>query len=391
MSLFFLAFSVFAAIGVFAATGSRSAVSLARVPNGGLQPQVAVEPNGIIHMIYFTGDPKGGDLFYVRSAAQGMKFSSPIRVNSQAGSVIAVGTIRGGQIALGQNGRVHVAWNGSGAALPQGPVNPESGTPGSPMMYARLNDRAAAFEPQRNLMLRTFGLDGGGTVAADEAGNVYVGWHGKALAGAAAGEAGRQVWLAESHDAGKTFAAEVPAWNQPTGACGCCGMALFATREGTLLGLYRSAKDNVHRDIYLLASKDNGKSFQGSLVHPWEINACPMSSMSFTEGAGNTLATWETGGQVFYGKVSGAAVPNVIAAPGDAKGRKHSRLAVNGRGETLLVWTQGTGWQRGGSLAWQVFDSSGKPLGDKGSAPSVPTWSFAAAASRPDGTFVVIY
>ena len=385
MSLFFLAFSV------FAATGSRSSVSLARVPNGGLQPQVAVEPNGIIHMIYFAGDPKGGDLFYVRSAAQGVKFSSPIRVNSQAGSVIAVGTIRGGQIALGQNGRVHVAWNGSGTALPQGPVNPESGTPGSPMMYARLNDRAAAFEPQRNLMLRSFGLDGGGTVAADEAGNVYVGWHGKALAGAAAGEAGRQVFLAESHDAGKTFAAEVPAWNQPTGACGCCGMALFATREGTLLALYRSAKDNVHRDIYLLASKDSGKSFQGSLVHPWEINACPMSSMSFTEGAGSTLATWETGGQVFYGKVSGAAVPNVIAAPGDLKGRKHSRLAVNGRGETLLVWTQGTGWQRGGSLAWQVFDSSGKPLADKGSAPSVPTWSFAAAASRPDGTFVVIY
>src|SRR5260370_19928632 len=175
-------------------------------------------------------------------------------------------------------------------------------------------------------MLRSFGLDGGGTVAADAAGNVYTGWQGKALVGAAKGEAGRQVWLAESHDSGKTFAAEVPAWNQPTGACGCCGMALFATREGTLLALYRSATADVHRDIYLLASKNNGQSFQGSLVHPWEINACPMSSMSFTESHGDTLATWETGGQGFYGRGSGAAVPNVIAPPGGAKGRKHSRL-----------------------------------------------------------------
>jgi hypothetical protein len=385
MCLFLLAFSV------FAATVPRSAVSLARVPNGGLQPQVAVEPNGVVHMIYFSGDPKGGDLFYVRSAVQGLKFSPPIRVNSQAGSVIATGTIRGGQIALGENGRVHVAWNGSGTALPRGPVNPEAGTPGSPMLYTRLNDRGTAFEPQRNLMLRSFGLDGGGTVAADAAGNIYVAWHGKALVGAAGGEAGRQVWLAESHDAGKTFAAEVPAWNRPTGACGCCGMALFATREGTLMALYRSATENVHRDIYLLASKNNGRSFQGSLVHPWEINACPMSSMSFTEGDGNTFATWETGGQVFYGKVSGAAVPNVIAAPGDAKGRKHSRLAVNSRGETLLVWTEGTGWQRGGSLAWQVFDSNGTPVGEKGFTPGVPTWSFGAAVNRPDGTFVVYY
>jgi hypothetical protein len=40
--------------------------------------------------------------------------SSPIRsVNGQEGSAIATGTIRGGHIALGKNGRVHVGWNGS--------------------------------------------------------------------------------------------------------------------------------------------------------------------------------------------------------------------------------------------------------------------------------------
>jgi hypothetical protein len=36
-----------------------------------------------------------------------------LRVNSQQGSAIAAGAIRGAHLAVGRNGRVHVAWNGS--------------------------------------------------------------------------------------------------------------------------------------------------------------------------------------------------------------------------------------------------------------------------------------
>jgi hypothetical protein len=168
-------------------------------------------------------------------------------------------------------------------------------------------------------------------------------------------------------------------------------MAMLAASDGTVFALYRSATQNVHRDIYLVASKDRGKSFDGSLVQRWQINACPMSSMSFAESAGTTEAAWETGGQVYYGKVSGAAVAKPIAAPGEGKARKHPRLAINSRGETILLWTEGMGWQHGGSLAWQLFDGNGKPIGAKGSAPGVPVWSFGAVAARPDGTFTVTY
>ena len=153
------------------------------------------------------------------------------------------------------------------------------------MLYSQLNGARTAFEPERSVMTRTFGLDGGGTVTADSAGNVYVAWHGKAP-GAAAGEAGRQVWVAEAHDDGKTFAAERPAWKEPTGACGCCGMAMFTDTKGTVRALYRSATENVHRDIYLLASHDHARGFEGRKLHTWEVNACPMSSMGFAEAAG---------------------------------------------------------------------------------------------------------
>ena len=363
-------------------------ISLVRVPNGGIQPQVVTDRTGILHLLYYAGDPRHGDLFYAKSSDVGRTWSPPLRVNSQPGTAIAAGTIRGGQIALGKNGRIHVAWNGSSEAESKGPLNPESGQHGAPMLYSRLNDSHTAFEPERNLMTRTFGLDGGGTLAADSAGHVYVAWHGKAP-GAAAGEAGRQVWIARSIDDGKTFAAEQPAWKEPTGACGCCGMAMDVDSMGVVRILYRSATDNVHRDIYLLTSHDGAQSFEGRKLHPWEINACPMTSMAFSEIAGRIEGAWETGGQVYFENLTETSA-SPVSAPGESKGHKHPRLANVSDGTTLLVWTEGTGWARGGSLAWQLYDGAGNPIGQKGSAPGVPTWSFGAVVAKPNG-FIVVY
>jgi hypothetical protein len=257
-----------------------------------------------------------------------------------------------------------------------------------PMLYSRLNDAHTAFEPERNLMTRTFGLDGGGTLAADATGHVYVAWHGK-RPGTAAGEAGRQVWIARSSDDGKTFTAEQPAWNEPTGACGCCGMAMAVDGKGVVRILYRSATDNIHRDIYLLTSYDQARSFEGRKLHSWNINACPMSSMSFGETADQVEGAWETSGQVYFENLTAkAAAP--LSAPGEGKGHKHPRLAGSLDGTTLMVWTEGTGWARGGSLAWQLYDAAGQPAGQKGTAAGVPTWSFGAVVARPGG-FVVLY
>jgi hypothetical protein len=379
------------AVTVFAATPTSPhtpLISLIRVPHGGVQPEAVVDGAGTLHLLYFTGDPKRGDLFYVKSRDYGSTWSSPLRVNHEIGAAMAVGTIRGGQISIGRNGRIHVAWNGSSADQSKGPMNPESGQRGAPMLYSRLNDSHTAFEPERSLMTRTFGLDGGGTVAADSAGNVYVAWHGKGPA-AAAGEAGRQVWLAVSHDDGANFSAEQPAWKEPTGACGCCGVAMFADRIGTVRVLYRSATENIHRDIYLLSSADQGHSFSGRKLHTWDINACPMSSMAFNEGHGTIAGAWETGGQVYFENLTNAnGAP--VSAPGEGKGRKHPRIAIAPNGEMLLVWTEGTGWQRGGSLAWQLFDPEGKTIGEMRAQTGVPAWSFGAVVVKPAG-FVILY
>jgi hypothetical protein len=372
-------------VGQPAPAGRPVRVTVLRVPEKGIQPQAAVDGKGTVHLIYFAGDPAAGDVFYVHSENGGDSFSRPLRVNSGPGSAIAVGNIRGAHLALGKNGRVHVAWNGSGKAEPKGP-----GT-ATPMLYTRLNDAGTEFEPQRNVIQSAFGLDGGGSVAADDAGNVYVAWH--APTPGVKGEGNRCVWVAHSADEGKTFAPEKRANADPTGACGCCGMRAFADRHGGVYLFYRSAQEQVHRDMYLLASTDRGEHFRGDKVDDWQVTMCPMSSEAFAEGAGEVLAAWETNGQVAYCRLdpeSGRRSPPV-AAPGGPQGRKHPALAVNGRGETLLAWTEGMGWNRGGSVAWRVFDAAGKPLGPTGHADGVPTWSLVAAFARPDGGFTVVY
>ncbi len=329
-----------------------------------------------MHLVYLDGDPARADVEYARSTDEGRTFSRPVRVNTVPGSAVATGTIRGVHVAAGRGGRLHVAWNGSGQAG---------------MLYTR-SDGNGGFEPQRNLMRKTSGLDGGGSVAADAEGHVYVAWHGRAE-GAVKGEMGRRVWVARSDDDGHTFAAEQPADEPAVGACGCCGLRAFAGPVGALYLLYRSADQEIHRDIHLLVSRDFGRSFRGGLVHPWQINACPMSSMILSAASDEVLAAWETAGQVYWGVVdpNGPAAPRPIAAPGEGKGRKHPAVARNRLGETILVWTEGTGWQKGGSLAWQVYDRSGQPAGERGSAPGVPVWSLAAVLARTDGGFTIVY
>ena len=80
-----------------------------------------------------------------------------------------------------------------------------------------------------------------------------------------------------------------------------------------------------------------------------------------------------------------------VAAPEKAKPAKLPAVAGNRRGESILAWTEGMGWNRGGSVAWQVFDADGKPTGENGRRDGVPVWSLVAVCARSDGGFTIIY
>ncbi len=358
-----------------------------KTPENGLQAQAATDVNGNLHVVYLYGDPAAADVGYVRLERGQNAFSAPIRVNDIPGSAIAIGTVRGAHIAVGKSGRVHVAWNSSSKAAPNGPKKR------SAMFYSRLSEHGNRFDPQRNLMCLSSGLDGGGSVAADAFGNVYVVWHarGEQNGRALDGEQHRRVWLAQSANDGETFAPERPVSPPELGACGCCGMGAIADAKGRLYLLYRTAREIVHRDMYLLVSADRGKTFRTMDLSEWNIGACPMSTVALASSGERVLLAWEKQRQIYFAAVhpeDGSAGP-AAPSPGEGPNRKHPSIAVNERGEMLLAWTEGTGWSKGGSLAWQMFDPLGHAISQQEHSPGVPAWGSVAAARSGDRFLLV--
>jgi hypothetical protein len=375
-----------------AGSDNAAAVRILRVPDGGLQPQVLVDGRGVLHLVYLNGSTDASDVWYSTRQPGAADSSKPIRINKNAGSAIAIGTVRGAQFALGRDGWIHLVWNGSGKSQPETAVGG-----GSALWYTRgrVSGAGLNFEPERNLIGRTTQLDGGGSVGADSQGNVFVVWHAHP-AGAAADELHRRVFLARSTDDGRNFDVERPVNRESSGACGCCGLKAFADSRSRLSILYRDADAVGNRDMTLLTSTDHGLTFDSQVIGPWRASTCPMSTQSLSEGRDGALwAAFENGGQVFRALIaanSSGSSGTVRAPAGNAGSRKHPVLvasASTGAG-SLMVWTEGTGWAKGGSLVWEWTDAAaGKTMRE--SAAGVPVWGSVAVAAERDGTFTIVY
>jgi len=353
-------------------------VTVAPLPAGGIQPQAAIDGHGIIHAVYFTGKPAGGDLYYVRLKADGSEASAPVRVNSIDGSALATGSVRGAQMTLGRDGRIHVAWHGSA---------PITGSGGSetPVWYTR-SANGLKFDPQRRVSGDSRGIDGS-SVAADQSGHVAVAWH---ALGSKPGEEHRTVYLARSSDDGKTFAGPLPATSAAVGACGCCGLRAKFDSSGILHVLYRAATGGTHRDTTWLMVQ--GTTSRAPVrVHSWDIESCPMSTYALAETSGGMVAAWETAQQIYSTTLDPATgeAGAITAIPGSGS-RKHPSIAVNQAGDRLIAWTEGTGWNRGGTLAWRLTDANGAELASDAQAGPVPVWGLVSAIPLSHGSFLIL-
>lgn len=286
-------------------------------------------------------------------------------------------------MAAGKNGRLHVVWNGSGIALPrQGPAE-------APLLHARQDATAGGWSKQRNLMRSTHQLDGGASIAAAKNGEVVVFL--QASPQGRQGETNRAAYLIRSHNDGLDFTAEEQISPTGSGACGCCGVAGFLNANGEPGMLFRNARSQSQRDMTLLQQDAPAKTFQTIMSDPWKLAMCPMSSAALVAAPLMNWAAWESEGGIRLLGFTSEKQEVVSLRLGPAKGARHPALAINAGGEILILWTEGTGWDRGGSLAWQKLSPEGKQLGEPGRANKLPAWSFGAAYAKPDGDFVVLY
>lgn len=356
---------------------SDEVVQFSRVPDSGIQPQVILGPDQTVHLLSFHGDPAAGNLHYRTRSRKGT-WSEPKQIDPSEGTAIAIGTIRGGQFALGRSGVIHVVWNGSGKARKQGEE--------SPLLYSRLDPVSHQFEPVRNLIQNAYGLDGGSTLAADKNGNVYVIWQAK---GEKQGEEHRRLFLAHSGNDGSSFSAERPIFRNNTGICACCSMLAETDPDGNLMVMYRGVKERSSRNVYLIKSKDQGMTFESEMFDQWNINNCPMSSFGLLLSESASLAAWETEGKIRLASLKDDSM--TIYKPNGGNNCKHPRLALGTDGKILVVWTEGTSWGKGGNIAWQLYDKEGKPTRVRGRKEGLPVWSFATPLALPDGQFEIIY
>jgi len=357
------------------AVQAEPAVRAERLPAGGVQPQTVVDAAGTVHLVYLTGDAGMSDVVYTSRKTGATAFAAPQKVNTQPGSAVAAGTIRGAQLAVGEDGTVHVLWNGSKIALPkQGQ--------GSPLLYARKAAGGKSFEPERNLMTKTYVLDGGGAIAAGPGGQVYVAWHASKTVQPGK-ETERAAFLAVSPDAGKTFAVEREISPPKSGSCACCGMRLGVDAQGAVNVLFRAAFSALDRDLVWLRSKDRGQTFDLVQRDSWKIGQCPMSSVWFRDG----WAAWEVNGQVKFTSLDGA---RTFSPAGEVK-RKHPVAVQAKDGSSLLLWTEGTGWQKGGTVVWQILGADGKTVGPVQRRDGLPVWGLATAWTDAENEWVVLY
>jgi hypothetical protein len=118
----------------------------------------------------------------------------------------------------------------------------------------------------------------------------------------------------------------------------------------------------------------------------WRVAMCPMSSASLMSAAQTLRAAWENDGQIVTGLMGEPAASAQKVGP---KNAKHPALAQNAKGQTLIASVIGSGWNKAGSLHWDLLDAQGR-VTDSGDGDKLPVWSYAVAYARPDGSFVIL-
>ena len=164
--------------------------------------------------------------------------------------------------------------------------------------------------------------------------------------------------------------------------------ALF-DRDGALHVLYRVATDDKRRDTAWLMMR--GTTARPPVrLHPWEIQSCPMTTYALAEAGDGLVAAWETAQQIYSTSLNPktGSVATIAEMPGKGS-RKHPSVAINGSGDRLIAWTEGTAWNRGGTAAWRLTDRNGTQIGASQNAGTVPVWGLVSAVALRDGSFVV--
>lgn len=329
-------------------------VHVIQAPQGAIAPDVAVDSNGVVHMVYGLKN----DAFYTRSSDNGKTWSAPVKMNGEVKVTTTMGE-RGPKLALGKAGAVCVVWL-------------EFWAPGvqTHAWFTCSTDGGKSFEAPKAVSPMT-GLDGV-TLAADAAGGVACFWH---CMNPVQKEIPQATWIhvARSADGGITFgdAAHVKISNLRELACSMCQMQARIGKDGSVYLVFRGADKNI-RDFWMLKGAKGKDEFTALRVNEdnWEIKTCPMCGPELTVGPdGRALCAFMSRHKVYWAMSDQnvSAFQLHVATPAGEDDEIYPVAIANKKGQVLMAWQVGPMSTSGtATVKWAQYGRDGKPTGEAG-------------------------
>lgn len=249
-------------------------------PHNPQQPQIAVDAQGAIQVVYGVGDLTR----YCRSDDGGKSFTKPVDLPSandmslgmRRGPRIAVSdksicvSVIGGKQGKGRDGDLLAMRSVDGGKTWTGPV--------------QVNDTADS--AREGLHAMSIGSKG-------EMCCVWLDLR----------NGNTEVMASVSTDGGGTWSKNVLVYKSPDGSvCECCHPSVAIDSRGRIHAQWRNAVGGA-RDIYVASSTDGGKTFGKATklgAGSWPLDACPMDGGAIAVGAGGKLASaWRRDKTVF--------------------------------------------------------------------------------------------
>lgn len=254
----------------------------------GKMPALAKDANNSIHLVYGYGD----SIMYCNSQNKGSSFSAPVLVDTLAGLVASA--TRGPQIASTKDGIAIIAVNNDGNIF-----SFTKDQSGKWTRTTKVNDIDDVNKEGFS------GLSGDGD-------NLFAIWTDLR------DDKHNKIYGASSNDGGKTWSKNLLVYKSPDSTvCECCKPSV-AMQGSNVYVMFRNWLDG-NRDLYLIQSNDNGKSFgeaQKLGTDSWQLNGCPMDGGGLAIAKNGTPQTvWRRQSKI-YADVPGAAEKEI----GEGKG-----------------------------------------------------------------------
>lgn len=303
-----LAVSLLFAAGVAPPVPS-APVNVSRTPGDSLVPALAVDPGGIIHVVWHDNSSGHFQLLYSRSSDRGATFSPAVAVSGPGEAQVPA-------LAVDRDGGVYVAWEGEAAG-------------NRDIFFSRSADGGATFAPPANLSANP-GDSKLPAIAARGSGEVYVAWQDST-------GPGRQILLRRSTDGGKSFE---PANPLAPHAVGTRGPAI-AVEAGAVVPVWQGSVKGSP-GVVIARSTDRGRTFSVPRLLAPGVRERQSPAVAAADGAiylvwrDRVADRWAVvfarsldGGQTFTPPLNVSGTPGLANAPA---------IAADGRRRITVAW-----------------------------------------------------